>query len=120
MMVLNNTSLELLEKVRGILGCGTIVTHSPSYTRKHPNWNIVWRLEIKGSFAVYTALKQVYPYLIVKRRHAGIVMKIYEENIKAHITNKPANITYLEHLLSELKSLTRRGKKIALGLDHHP
>jgi len=120
MIVLNSTSLELLKKVRDILGCGTIVAHSPSYTKKHPNWNFVWRLEIKGSFAVYTVLKQVYPYLIVKRRHAEIVMKICEENIRAYTTNKPANITYFEHLVSELKSLTRRGKKVAVGLDCRP
>jgi LAGLIDADG endonuclease. len=119
-IVLNNTSLELLRRIKEILRCGTIQIHSPSYTRKHPNRNVVWRLEIKGSFAVYTILKQVYPYLIVKRRHAEIVMKICEENMRAYITNKPANYEYLERLRSELKSLTKRGKKSSVGLDRHP
>ena len=118
-IIINNTSLELLNKIKEVVGCGTILKHSPSYTKKHPNWNPVWRLEIKGSFAVYTLLKQIYPYLIVKRRHAEIVMKICEENIRAYLTNKPANLEYLEELTRELKQMTKRGRK-SVALDSHP
>jgi len=120
LIVVNNTSLELLSKMKDVVKCGTIMLHSPSYTKKHSNWNIVWRLEIKGSFSVYTLLQQIYPYLIVKRKHAEIVMKICEENIKAYLTHKKADIKYLEQLVNELKSLTKRGKKNAVGLDSHP
>jgi len=109
-----------LKKIKEICRCGTIALHSPSYTKKHTNWNTVYRLEIKGSFNVMTLLKQVYPYLIIKRRHTEIVMKICEENIRAYSLNKPANIEYLEELFQELKSLTKRGKKNAVGLDRRP
>lgn len=79
--VINNSSLELLKKVREILGCGTIVRQ---HEKRDRNWKPIWRLEIKGSFVVYAVLKQTFMYLTAKRQQAEIVMKICEENIKAY------------------------------------
>jgi len=120
LIIINNTNLEFLKKIKEICRCGTVVQHSPSYVKKHPNWNPTYRLEIKGSFNVKTLLKQVYPYLIIKRKHAEIVMRVCEENIRAYSLNQPANTEYLEKLFQELKSLTRRGRNDAVGLDSHP
>lgn len=118
--VINNTNLEFLERIKEICGCGTIAQQSSSYTKKHPNWNLIYRLEIKGSFNVKTLLKQVYPYLIIKRKHAEIVMRICEENIRAYSLNRPANTEYLEKLIQELKSLAKGGRRSAVGLDGRP
>ncbi len=110
-IVINNTSRELLAKIREVCGCGTIVKHSERYTLMHPNWNVVWRLEIKGSFNVVTILKQIYPFLIAKKRHAEILMKICEKLIEAYNTKQRVDSTSIEKLVSELKELTHRGRK---------
>jgi len=110
LIVINNTSLELIQKVREVCSCGTISLHSPSYMKRFPQKRTVYSIKIKGSFNVSAILKQIYPYLIVKRKQAEIVLKICEENIKAYSTNKLANTKYLEMLKRELNRCNKRGK----------
>lgn len=45
-----------------------------------------------------------YQHLIVKWKHAEIAMKIYEEDTRAYLINKSANLEYLEELVKGLSN----------------
>ena len=41
----------------------------------NPNWNICYRWQINGTYAVLEILEKLYPYLIIKKKQAEIVME---------------------------------------------
>jgi len=101
-IVFYNTHRPMLERLREILGVGSIKKTIP----KNPNHSVSYTLTVVGS-KLYTILKTLEPYLVRKRRQARIVLEFYELR-----SRKPYNSLYGEEewkLVEEMRKLNRKG-----------
>ena len=106
-IVISNKERRLLEKVQELIGHGRISSYGKYHIRRHPNWSQVYRLEIKGSRIVLEILQSVYPYLVIKRKQAELVMKICEINLQS--MKKRKRNDELRELVKYVKLLNKRG-----------
>lgn len=71
-----NVCKPFLERIRETIGCGSCVLHIPSVSHKgrQPMFNYT----VKGSCRCYWLLRQLIPYLVVKRERAEKIMAALE------------------------------------------
>lgn len=95
-IVVGNTSKALPEWLLATLG-GNMRLASPGTPREKPVWN--WELwAIEGS----RLLKVVLPYLVIKRRHAEVVLAYRE-------AGRAGDVEAMAALADEMDRLNRRG-----------
>ncbi len=108
-LVFYNCNLEVLEKIKKWVGIGSITERNRS-----SKWNISRMLRIQGISAV-NLLKQIKPYLIVKKKQAEIAIKFSktfsDENLEGSSWRggrklKQKTIEKRTELKKELQSLT--------------
>ena len=75
---LSNTSKEFVDKTREIIGCGSQVNRDKrSYS--HKGKKTMYLYSLKGSNRCYWVLKQIIPYLIIKKQKAQEIIRELEE-----------------------------------------
>jgi hypothetical protein len=72
-----NVCVPFLDRVRDVIGCGSQVNHvhSSSHLGKKPMFNY----SLKGSCRCYWLLRQIVPYLIVKKEVAARIIREVED-----------------------------------------
>ncbi len=75
---LANTNKEFVCKVRRIVGCGSQINRT-GWHKSHKGRKALYLYSLKGSNRCYRALKQIVPYLIIKRKKAIDILKELEE-----------------------------------------
>jgi len=97
-LVVDNTNLDFIKRVKEVIGYGTILT-----LKDHPqrtNIKLMNRYTLAGLRAISVVLEQIYPYLIIKKKKAKIMIragKLIAEHNRVHQQNNPK----LEKLLIE-------------------
>ena len=95
-----NTNLELLETIRKIIGSGTI--REKRYRNRSKKTQYVYRLPSKDTAEF---LKQVFPFLVVKRERAKLCIEFFEEDkFRRSIRGSPLTSRQVE-LLHEIRRL---------------
>jgi hypothetical protein len=72
-----NTSEKLLWRIREVIGCGSNVNYAPSYS--HKGRKPMYMYALKGSARCYWVLRQIVPFLIIKKEHALSIIRELEE-----------------------------------------
>ncbi len=72
----SNVCYSFLEKIKETIGCGSNVNHIPSVSHKGRQAMFLYCL--KGSARCYWLLRQIIPFLIVKRRKAQDIIMMLE------------------------------------------
>lgn len=108
-LIFYNCNLEVLEKIKKWVGIGSITERNRSN-----KWNISRMLRLQGISAV-NLLKQIKPYLIVKKKQAEIAIKFSKTFSDKNLENgnwrygkrvKKKTIEERKQLKNELQSLT--------------
>jgi len=81
-----------------------------SKTADHPRWNKAWHWRALGENATII-LKQIYPYLRVKKRKAALAFKFQEVKKQARYRKDTHRIHLLEEMYLEMKDLNTRGRR---------
>ncbi len=77
-IMITNTYLDVLLKIKDFIGCGNIVTRKNTSTKDR----LVHRLIINPASNIENILKCVLPFLVVKKVHAEIVYKFVCSRLK--------------------------------------
>jgi hypothetical protein len=72
----SNTNKEFVDKVRELFGISTTTPHNYNTFKK----GVIYQTRISGKVAVLKVLKQVYPYLIIKKEKAKQAIEFLEAN----------------------------------------
>lgn len=84
-IVVTNSNKDLVDIIHLTIGCGTV--RPQLWERPHNVWwsknpikqkKVIWRLGIFNKSDIYELLRQVYPYIILKRELAELVMELIE------------------------------------------
>jgi len=75
---LSNTDKDFVNEVRRIIGCGSQVNRS-KWHKSHKGRKQMYLYCLKGSNRCYWTLKQILPYLIIKKGKAVNIIKELEE-----------------------------------------
>ena len=81
-----------------------------SKTADHPRWNKAWHWRALGDTAT-AVLKQLYPYLGLKKKKAALAFKFQEVKKQARYRKDAHRIQLLEELYLEMKDLNVRGRR---------
>ena len=81
-----------------------------SKTADHPRWNKAWHWRALGDTAI-AVLKQIYPYLRVKKRKAALAFKFQEVKKQARYRKDSHRVHLLEEMYLEMKDLNVRGRR---------
>jgi len=95
-----NTSLELLEWLRKVIGFGYIDRHKESSEHKD-----TWRYGLYSVNDIRRLLEDILPYLVVKREQAELLLTFCKE----HVSYRPATEVEIE-IYYDLKELNRKGR----------
>lgn len=71
---MGNTNERFVRKVRSIIGCGSRVRRH-KFAPSHKGRKLMYCYSLKGSIRCYFVLKQVLPYLIIKKQLAKKILK---------------------------------------------
>ncbi len=74
----SNTNIEFVANVRKFIGCGSSVMRS-KFGILHKGRKPIYHYMLKGSARCYVVLKQILPYLIIKKGLAEKILKEIEE-----------------------------------------
>lgn len=75
---MSNTNKAFVEKVRHVIGCGSnVVRHK--FSGAHKGRKPIYHYTLKGSARCYIILKQILPFLIIKKEVAKKIIKEIEE-----------------------------------------
>lgn len=80
----SNNSFETLEKVKSILGCGKIFKRRAT-GRWQPNGSLI----ISKQKDALSFLEKVYPYLIIKKEKAELIIEFLKLRISYDVNSKP-------------------------------
>jgi len=75
---LSNTNKEFVDKMREIIGCGSQVNRA-KWSKSHKGRKTIYLYSLKGSNRCYWILRQIIPYLIIKKQKAQEIIKELEE-----------------------------------------
>ncbi len=75
---MSNTNKEFVEKMREIIGCGSQVIRTNIH-KTHKGKKPMYQYVLKGSNRCYRVLRQIIPYLIIKKEKAREIVKELEE-----------------------------------------
>lgn len=103
------TDKVLMEWMVNTTGIGSIY----SAPRKQKNWSDAWSWNITSSY-IRQILPLIAPYLIIKKNHADLFMRIFDIRNNRRLTSDEA-----KHFSEELSKLNKRGigKFIAAGTE---
>ncbi len=108
---ISNTNKEIVLEFLKFFGVGQIHTYERHHKSK--KWKTVWRGDI-WSREGYTIIKQLYPFLRVKKRHCNIALNFQENkrcyNHRMGLSKK--EVVFRQNLYHQLKKLNCRGKII--------
>jgi len=97
-------SIDLLHEK---LGGGAVID---SKTANHPRWNKAWHWRALGDTAI-AVLKQLYPFLRVKKKKAALAFKFQEVKKQARYRKDTHRRHLLEEMYLEMKDLNVRGRR---------
>ena len=80
MIQMANTDREFVTKMREVIGCGSQINRT-RWHLSHKGRKVMHLYSLKGSHRCYWVLKQIIPFLIIKRQKAI--------DIVAHLESKP-------------------------------
>ncbi|MFN0253028.1 MAG: hypothetical protein ACKV2T_39510 [Kofleriaceae bacterium] len=75
---LGNTSEAFVARFRELIGCGSTVFRV-SHGKGHKGRQPMYHFTLKGSARCYAVLKQIVPFLIIKRERATAILRELEE-----------------------------------------
>lgn len=105
-LAIANNSLALLEWVRGKTGCGGIIRRQPRGERH--NVSYVWQACLAG--AVLGVLREVRPYLVLKKEHADLLMEEYRGCTPRNGKYTRGMREAKDRLVARIRSLNQRGR----------
>ncbi len=100
-----NTSRGLLEWVEHTTGVGSIVDHDGGSLQRRPTW--LWRANSEAAEAI---LRQVHPFLIVKKAQASLGIETQE---RLRVPALKADRSWQPKWRQRMKALNRRGPQEA-------
>ena len=105
---ISNTNILLFDWIRKYLGFGSFARYKGH--KENNKDRLVWR--IGGSYSVIRLLKEVFPYLLLKKKHAILLTKATRilKHYSRHYSNKYD--IKLEEIYQEMKLLNRKGKGV--------
>ncbi|MFH1726221.1 MAG: LAGLIDADG family homing endonuclease [Elusimicrobiota bacterium] len=103
---ISNNSLELLEWVRERLGCGNIIRRSPR--KEHHGKSYVWQVQLAGS--ALKVLREIRPYLVLKRRHADLLLEDYKACTPRNGKYSPSMLAAKRGLVGQIRRLNQTGR----------
>ena len=75
---MSNTNKEFVDRMRGLIGCGSQINRS-RWHKSHKGRKAMYMYSLKGSSRCYWVLRQIIPYLIIKKEKALNIIKELEE-----------------------------------------
>ena len=111
-LLVGNTNLALLEKIKEVVGDGRI--YKINRTHEKPTWSPIWHYKLHTQ-KLSQFLLQIKDFLIAKRTQAEILVRVSEIN-EEHRSGRRKFITSaseaeLEELYDKLRMLNKRGPK---------
>ena len=99
----SNNDLELLEYIRDITNCGQI--HAKKKTKPHHQQSWHWQTHsVSDSLRI---LKEIHPFLRVKRKQAYLILKHYKEVTPRNGRYSPELLEKKKHLVETVQGLNR-------------
>ncbi len=74
---IGNTNEQFVQKVKELIGCGSSINRQ-HFGGGHKGRKAMYHYTLKGSARCYVILKQIYPYLIIKKDLAERIIKEIE------------------------------------------
>jgi hypothetical protein len=102
-LAIANNSLELLEWVRGKLGCGIIIRRS-----RRKEWHrdsYAWQVQLAGN--VFKVLGEIRPYLILKRQQATLLLEDYKACTPRNGKYTPVMLEAKHRLVAQMRQLNQ-------------
>ncbi len=99
-----NTSIKLMDWLKNNFG-GTVYTKNQPSDKPHWKQRYEWRLYAK---AIDIVIPQVIPFLVIKREHAEIIMKLRHSVLCKESITRSDRAIYRHSLFSQLKLLNQR------------
>jgi len=96
----------VLKKITDLIGYGNYWRGKNS---SHTNGRRVTSLEFRGMKRVIPIAKILFPYLIVKQRQAGLIIKLEETQVEITDKNREMINKKREDIYNQLKILNKRG-----------
>jgi hypothetical protein len=78
MIQLANTNKSFVDRARELIGCGSGINRS-QWHKSHKGRKVMFMYSLKGSNRCYHLLKQIVPFLIIKRQKALDIIRELEE-----------------------------------------
>lgn len=75
---MSNTNKEFVDKMRKVIGCGSQVKRTNIH-KTHKGRKPMYHYSLKGSNRCYCVLKQIIPYLVIKKQKAREIIRELEE-----------------------------------------
>ena len=94
------TNKQMIDLFINFFGCGNVYLHKHSKLSKQGYWS--W--ETSNLKAVFV-IKQIYPYLLVKKPEAKLVLALFKNKQKKYGTLPKKIVEYREKLYQAIKTL---------------
>ena len=99
-MSVANVNKPVIEMFFKLFNCGNIQFHKPSKLSKRGYWS--WEVtNLKATLVV----KQIYPYLLIKKPEAKIIIKLSENKKRRYAVLPKKIVTYREKLYQTIKTI---------------
>lgn len=98
---------QFVEHFLKIIGAGNVRLSA----RAHGTWNETWQYRLTGLRNVYAVLKQVAPFLVLKKEQAQLLISYCESRLSK--TGGPTTKKYTDHekkLIERIRLLNKRGR----------
>ena len=102
---------EVLQEICNFIGYGIFWRSKKNHWEKHGkfNQNPVVSLEFRGMKRVIPIAKKLFPYLIVKKQQAGLIIKLEETQVEINNANREEINKVRTDIYNQLKILNQRG-----------
>jgi hypothetical protein len=77
-----STCIDLVRKVEQVTDAGFVTKQAFAQFKNHPEWKTPWRWEVHRLDKVAVILKEVIPWMIVKRKQAELLLEFCEKRLK--------------------------------------
>lgn len=99
-MSIANLNKPMIDMFFNLFSCGNIQLHKPSKISKRGYWS--WEITNRKATVV---IQQLYPYLMVKKPEADLVLKLSKNKEKKYFLLPEEIVKYRESLYQDIKTL---------------
>jgi hypothetical protein len=107
-----NTSREIVERVREIIGCGSLYLVREKRQGKRGSWHEIWHWQTSSLLDIKNLLQQISPILVGKKQHAQLAL----EYIDLYLSRPP----YRSELTPQMWEIVHKIKRLNSWRSNRP